>query len=71
MTLTKTQKNYIKLSNKVTMCSNNVTKYESGSNFNGIKLSEWKTKYRDAVNQLNALEVTDEDMEVVDAFYGC
>lgn len=71
MSLTKTQKAYINQSNRVSACSNNVAKYESGANFNGLKLSEWRDKFNQAVKELNAIIMTDEDFEAVEAYYGC
>ena len=69
--MTTTQKQYMKLSNRLTVCSNNVSKYESGSNFNGIKSVEWQDKANEVIKKMNAMNLSDEDFEAIDAYYGC
>jgi len=61
----------MKLSDRLTVCNNNVAKYESGRNFNGIKRVEWQDKANVIVKQMNAMELTDEDFEAINEYYGC
>lgn len=61
----------MKLSYRLDVCNNNVTKYESGKNFNMIKRYEWQDKANAIVKQMNALPMKDEDFEAINEFYGC
>lgn len=69
--MTNLQKQYMKLSNRLTVCSENVTKYESGVNYNNMKKYEWQEKADKVIKEMNALPMTDEDFDSINEYYGC
>ena len=69
--MTTLQKQYMKLSNRLTVCNNNITKYESGSNYNGMKKAEWQDKANEVIKKMNNMNLTDDDFEAINEYYGC
>jgi hypothetical protein len=69
--MTTTQKQYMKLSNRLTVCNDNVTKYEIGRNYNGIKKSEWQDKANQVIKKMNNMNLTDSDFDTINEYYGC
>lgn len=69
--MTTTQKEYMKLSDRLTVCNDNVTKYESGRNFNGIKRADWQDKANEVIRKMNAMNLTEEDFDAINEYYGC
>lgn len=46
-------------------------KFESGYNYCPIKRDIWSKKKDEAIKKQNALNMSDEDMEIINDYYGC
>jgi len=64
-------KRYLALGKQIDSNYEKELKFESGANYDPIRRDLWSKKKDEAIKKQNALNMSEEDMEYVNDYYGC
>jgi len=64
-------KQYLSLSRQYDTADRNASKFESGHNFNLLKAAPYRTKANSLINEMNAMNLTDDENQEIEDYYGC